>query len=75
MSDTFIDKNGNVYIGKLFKDLNGDSFLEGKGKFITPTGITYEGYFIDGLMHGYFTVSNKTESIIVKYEYGVLVEC
>jgi hypothetical protein len=61
----------DIYHGELKNGL-----YHGFGILIKPSGTTYEGYFIEGFMHGAFVVSKvtaeKNQTAIVYMERGVI---
>lgn len=73
----WIDKNNNVYSGKNIHLTNMDDVdtrvIHGKGELVT-TNFRYVGYFIYGIKHGTFEVTDiKTgDKAYVVYDNGFL---
>jgi len=73
----WIDAYGNVCEGQYKMITVFDMcmpFLNGKGTMTVGKGLKYEGYFIEGIKHGPFIVTDlsKGESVHVHYENGTI---
>ena len=74
---SWVDDCGNVCEGKFKMVRLFDKtvpLLHGRGVLNKSSGVKYEGYFINGVRHGPFEVTDvkKQQTVHVLYDYGFI---